>query len=562
MWIQAVLAAVTFVNFATAACDEGYVEVPATVTFHSTASAPVPFTTAAAAQASPPSTTTTATQSPVATELTLVASASTMVAGGFMQFSWTNANTSSMNDWIAFTPSGSPSASNYFPDAWQYTYGSQILQNRAVAATGTVHVKVPAILGTYTAYYCLAGTFSCPANATVTVIAPQVTCRAPGETASKIKHVITIISENHSFDSYYGKYCQAAPGSNPTCTTGPACCESARVPTNKTAFLLNDAQNVAFDPCHSIQCEVCEIGNGDMMGYFDGCPGASNPKNFAFTDGTQGSASEYWKWASQYAMSDRFFQSAAGASEENDMYFARGAFVFYDNQWIPNPTSCWGTVRNYQDPTIADLLAQCDIPFSFYAQGYAAQHNSTTCWPQYYDAGDNPFAYFPSLTNSSNSASYFKDFDAQFFSDVATGTLPAVSYFKALGTACEHPQVSTISAGEAFNAQVINAIMTSPLYKDNTIIILTPDESGGFWDGITPPSPSAIDGMPYGPRTPFVVLGEPVKKNYISHVQMEPASLIRFIESNWFADAPGQLHTRDGVVNNIGDLLDAGYAFP
>ncbi|KAJ3060647.1 hypothetical protein HDU99_005834, partial [Rhizoclosmatium hyalinum] len=184
------------------------------------------------------------------------------------------------------------------------------------------------------------------------------------------------------------------------------------------------------------------------------------------------------------------------------------------------------------------------------------------CYPNYYDPSDNPFAYYPSLTNSTKSAQLFRDADNDFFNDVAAGNLPAVSFFKSLGTNCEHPGISSISAGEEFNQKIIDAIMNHPVYKDNTIIILTPDESGGYHDTVTPPGVSPIDNMPYGPRTPFVVIGGPAKKNYVSHVPIEPASIIRFIESNWLDGTPGQLHTRDAVVNNLGDLLDVGYVFP
>ncbi|ORY37063.1 hypothetical protein BCR33DRAFT_469347 [Rhizoclosmatium globosum] len=46
-----------------------------------------------------------------------------------------------------------------------------------------------------------------------------------------------------------------------------------------------------------------------------GCPGANN-QNFAMADGTKGSADQYWGWAKNYAMSDRFYQSAPGASSQ------------------------------------------------------------------------------------------------------------------------------------------------------------------------------------------------------------------------------------------------------
>src|SRR4051794_12519847 len=44
---------------------------------------------------------------------------------------------------------------------------------------------------------------------------------------SPIRHVVLIVQENHTFDSYFGRWCTAPAGSNPSCTMGRACCEAA-----------------------------------------------------------------------------------------------------------------------------------------------------------------------------------------------------------------------------------------------------------------------------------------------------------------------------------------------
>jgi phospholipase C len=45
--------------------------------------------------------------------------------------------------------------------------------------------------------------------------------------ASKIEHVVVVVQENHTFDSYFGRWCTAPAGSAPSCTDGAACCERA-----------------------------------------------------------------------------------------------------------------------------------------------------------------------------------------------------------------------------------------------------------------------------------------------------------------------------------------------
>lgn len=140
--------------------------------------------------------------------------------------------------------------------------------------------------------------------------------------------------------------------------------------------------------------------------------------------------------------------------------------------------------------------------------------------------------------------------------DLLENTLPSVSYVKALGIHSEHPGYSgSLLIGQMMSKEIYDLIENSKTYKNNTILFLLPDEPGGFYDHITPPNSSEVDGIQYGARTQFVALGNLVKKNYISHVEIEPSSLLRFIEWNWFGKE-GILNTRDSTANNIGDLID------
>ena len=51
-------------------------------------------------------------------------------------------------------------------------------------------------------------------------------------------------------------------------------------------------------------------------------------------------------------------------------------------------------------------------------------------------------------------------------------------------------------------------------------------------------------------------VGRFARQNYVSHVTMEHSSIVKFIEWNWLGMETGLLGGRDGVVHNIGSLLD------
>jgi phospholipase C len=93
------------------------------------------------------------------------------------------------------------------------------------------------------------------------------------------------------------------------------------------------------------------------------------------------------------------------------------------------------------------------------------------------------------------------------------------------------------------------------MYKDNTLILLTWDEGGGFFDHVKPPADSTVDMQPYGTRVPMLAIGRFAKKNFVSHVQMEHSSIVKFLEWN-FTGSTGQLMGRDATVNNIGSMID------
>ncbi|HEX9100928.1 MAG TPA: alkaline phosphatase family protein [Polyangia bacterium] len=403
-------------------------------------------------------------------------------------------------------------------------------------------------------------------------------------TMSSIKHLVVVIQENHTFDTYFGNYCTAATGSSPTCTTGPACCEAGPTMVSATAPTVNDDTDnsgLFNDRNHYHNCEVAEIDGGKMDHFVtgaatvDGNP-CSAANNFAYVPATL--AQPYYDLAAANALADRYFQPYAGQSSANDMYFARAQFVFVDNQYGPDAIgkNCPGLggappVMQFTGTNLGDLLVAHGVAWAWYSQGFkvmkdANPQTAAQCPPAPsdcpaaipktpcdYDPSDNPFNYYDSTVDKTSTS---RDYDADFASDLSAGKLPPVAFIKALGYKTEHPALGTITAGVAFVKGVVDAVAASPLAA-STLVVFTYDEGGGFYDHVAPPATSSVDNQPYGTRVPMLAIGTFAKKNYVSHVTMEHSSVVKFIEWNWLGGATGQLMGRDATVNNLGDLLDA-----
>jgi phospholipase C len=421
-------------------------------------------------------------------------------------------------------------------------------------------------------------------------------CVAASCVASKIEHVVLIVQENHTFDSYFGRYCQAPAGSAPTCTSGPPCCEAAPdlEPRGVAPIKLDDASNFATDRDHEAACEMQQIDDGRMDGFVTGSSGSgpclgpdcASPNNWALADGATLGA--YWSLADGNALADRYFQPTVGSTSSNNMYFASAHFEFADNDVFPDTIGAGcvdqtgiclsaATKSFAGETTIADLLLAAEKTFTVYADGFAEAKAAApgcpdppstcpyapaltcdlslhpiACHGCIYDPSDIPFAYYAQLGDR-----YTKDY-TDLALDLAGGRLPSFAFVKAREFRNEHPNLSTISDGVAFVSATLQSIASSP-YAATTLVLLTWDEGGGFFDHVPPPAGIDVDDqgrtVPYGTRVPLLAIGPFARKGAVSHVQMEHSSLVRFLEYN-FVGPTGQLGANDAKVANIGGLLD------
>jgi len=398
-------------------------------------------------------------------------------------------------------------------------------------------------------------------------------------TKSPIRHIVVIVQENHSFDSYFADYCRARAATTRAdharaCDGGPT-----TYPGTSTAPLtLDDATTAAHDPNHSQSCENAEINGGKMDAYLTAPPSegvCGAPYNYSYAaNGATSPIAYYEQLATKGALADRFFQPVTGESSSNDMYLWTTRFVFPDNQVEPDAVgkqcSTTTNVHQYDDrgssnANIGKVLTAAGVTWAWYADGYAAMRDAGTgcppapaacgitlhTYPCVFDPSDIPSEYYAS---SVDQPAHMRDY-SQLADDLAAGTLPSVVFVKAIGYESEHPGYGTkVTAGVDFTRRTIAAVSRSRVAKD-TLILVAWDESGGYYDHVSPPLTSTVDHQPYGPRLPLLAVGPFARARTVSHTTLEHSSITRFLEWNWLRGRTGQLGGRDAVVHNIGSLL-------
>ena len=118
----------------------------------------------------------------------------------------------------------------------------------------------------------------------------------------------------------------------------------------------------------------------------------------------------------------------------------------------------------------------------------------------------------------------------------------------------DHPS-HNILRGQAFVASVYKALAESPLWP-KTLLIVTYDENGGFYDHVPPPK-TVDDDKEFeqlGFRVPAFVIGPTVKKGYVSKTQLEHSSVAATLKTRWDI---GSLSKRMDATKDISDCIDA-----
>ena len=114
---------------------------------------------------------------------------------------------------------------------------------------------------------------------------------------------------------------------------------------------------------------------------------------------------------------------------------------------------------------------------------------------------------------------------AEILTDIGNGQLANVSWVMPSGRSSDHPGIND-GSGPSWVASVVNAIGNSQ-YWNNTVIFITWDDWGGWYDHV---APTVINSYEYGFRVPLIVVSPVRKAGYVSHVTHDFGSILVFIE--------------------------------
>jgi phospholipase C len=370
----------------------------------------------------------------------------------------------------------------------------------------------------------------------------------------KIKHVIIIMQENRSFDTYFGTYpgAEGIPrrhGQFTVCVPDPA--------TGDCVKPFHNRQDENGGGPHGASNAVADIDAGKMDGFIAQAENASkgclNPDNPACTNSAMPDVMgyhdgreipNYWGYAREFVLQDHMFEPNASWSLPEHL--------FQVSEWSAHctkhddPSSCKNALQNPGNPpgfsgaTTAPIYAWTDLTYLLHkaavSWGYfvlegtepdCEDDEQEDCLPVKQDAKTpgiwNPLPFFDTVKNDGE-LSNVQTLD-NFLLEAQHGTLPSVSWIAPSGDVSEHPP-GLISAGQTYVTHLINTIMQGPNWKD-CAIFLAWDDWGGFYDHVIPVS---VDENGYGLRVPGLVISPFAKKGFIDHQTLSFDVYVKFIE--------------------------------
>jgi phospholipase C len=393
---------------------------------------------------------------------------------------------------------------------------------------------------------------------------------------SPIQHVIVVIQENRSFDNLFNGF----PNADSV--------QTGLDHNNNPVTLKPEGLEWTYDPSHAHPSLVTEYNNGAMNGFdLDTCDfnpfNASNnfdctgfifgpPADFTYSfvpgpTGLNNNSETLTLWllagwfpGKGYGLADRMFASRQVPSFPGHQFLIAGQGPADDpNSSLGLTNGIWGcdapvgttagqfgptyvspevfTFPCYNYQTIGDLLDAKNVPWKYYTGAIGTVDGLISG----YDAISH-IRYGPDWATKISTP------PTSILDDIQNTTLPPVSFVTPVGPASDHAGFVS-SAGPGWVSTIYLYVEQNPKLSANTAILVTWDDSGGWYDHVAPPS----DGFgPLGFRVPLVVIS-PYAVRGVSHVQHDYGSILHFIEKNWNLGSLGQ---RDALADDLSDMFN------
>jgi phospholipase C len=245
--------------------------------------------------------------------------------------------------------------------------------------------------------------------------------------------------------------------------------------------------------------------------------------------------------AREFLICQRWFAAHPGPTFPNRFYTLTGRLNRDPNgRWeFDNPES--GNFLPVTTKNIFDHLTAQGVTWRYYEHGY--------CTLRLYER------YTYDTVNIIDAG-----MDAEnFVAGARAGTLPSVTFidpdFINVPPGNDDQPPADIAAGQRLIGRVVDALINSPRWN-KTLLIITYDEHGGFFDHTPPPQAAPVSGIDRcGVRVPAFVVSPYVARGQVTDVVFDHTSIIKTIARRFLSDRPPDLGERVAAAKDLSMVL-------
>jgi len=396
-----------------------------------------------------------------------------------------------------------------------------------------------------------------------------------------IQHVVILTQENRSFNHYFGSY-RGVRGFSDRSTAfeqpDPSNLTSSPVGVILPFHLDTSKANATctHDITHDWVPQHQSWNNGAMDGFVSSRL-AINSNDAVLSMGyyTRADLPYYYALADAFTICDNYFCSVMGPTDPNRLY-TMAASLDPDGKSggpilqtiVSNRTAIYGRLTY---TTMPEQLQARGISWKVYSSPDETVLGGIL--------SDNVLSYFRNFQDPASvlhQNAFGPQFPTDFLADVAFERLPQVSWVVGSILTSEHPPAPSLF-GENILSLIVGALTANPVLWAKTVLLVTYDENGGFFDHVAPttappstpgeyvtappiPDPTVI-GNPaitgpigLGFRVPMLIISPFSRGGLVSSDLFDHTSVLRFLETLFGAEVPNLSTWRRATV---GDLTSA-----
>jgi phospholipase C len=400
---------------------------------------------------------------------------------------------------------------------------------------------------------------------------------------SDIEHVIILIQENRSFDHYFGSYRGVRGFSEQSMAfQQPDTANTTTPPVGKLLPFHLDTTTTNAACTHDISHDWVPQHQSWDKGAMDGFVTSRlpvNPNDAVLSMGyyTRADIPYYYALADGFTICDNYFCSVMGPTDPNRLY-TMAASLDPDGKnggpilqtIITNRTAFYGRLTY---TTMPEQLQARGVSWKVYSSPDETVLGGIL--------SDNVLFYFKNFQDPASllhQNAFGPQFPVDFLADVASGNLPQVSWLVGSVLTSDHPPSPSIF-GENTLSLIISALTANPALWAKTLLLVTYDENGGFFDHVAPvtapsgtpgeyvtappiPDPTVI-GSPaitgpigLGFRVPTLIVSPFSRGGFVSSDLFDHTSVLRFLETRFGAEVPNLSAWRRATVGDLTSALN------